>query len=86
MNFIVFAIVAFFSFLVGIFAFAQIVGSLQNFKTRGIGMTLFTITLWVLILFVVWMLVMNFLPSYKILFYGATGISLLVILGSGKIK
>lgn len=86
MNFIVFAIVAYLSFLVGTFSFAQIVGSLQNVKTRGIGLTLFTIALWALILFVVWTIVMNFLPSYKIPFYGATGISLLVILFSGKIK
>lgn len=86
MNFILFLLVAFFSFVIGTLGFAQIIGSLQNIKLRGIGMTLFTIILWGIILVGEWMLLMNFLPDYKIPYYAATVISLLLVLGSGKVK
>lgn len=86
MNFILFLVVVFFSFVIGTLGFAQIIGSLQNIKLRGIGMTLFTIILWGIILVGEWMLLMNFLPDYRIPYYVTTVISLLLVLGSGKIK
>lgn len=86
MNFVLFLVVAFLSLLIGVCGFAQIVGSLQNVKMRGMGLTLFTVVLWCLIFFAEWALVMNFLPDYKFPYYVVTGISLLVILCSGKIR
>ena len=38
------------SYYVGVFGWSQIVGSIQNVKTRGWGLTIFTITLWSLII------------------------------------
>ena len=43
-------ILAFFiCYIIGVFGFTQIVGSLQNIKNRGIPMTLFTISVWTII-------------------------------------
>lgn len=86
MDFVAMIGVAAAAYVVGVFGFAQIVGSLQNVRARGIGMTLFTIILWSAILAGGWFLMHTFAPSHSVAYYIATGVSLVQILGAGKIQ
>ena len=86
MNFVVMICVGIGAYVLGLFGFAQIIGSLQNISRRGIALTLFTIVLWLLILIGGWFLMHTFAPSHRIIYYIATGISLLQILSAGKIE
>ena len=62
MEVLLFIVVLFLSFLVGIFGFCQIVGSLKFFKPQF----LFTIILWIIILSIGFIIVLNFLSNYII--------------------
>ena len=86
MDILVMFLVGIGAYILGVFGFAQIVGSLQNVRTRGMGMTLFTIILWSAILVGGWFLMHTFAPSHSVVYYIATGVSLLQILGAGKIQ
>ncbi len=86
MNFVVMIGVGIGAYVLGVFGFAQIIGSLQNASRRGTAFTLFTIVLWTVILIGGWFLMHTFAPSHKIVYYIATGISLLQILGAGRIE
>lgn len=86
MQIILFIVVAFLAWFVGVWGFAQIIGSLQNIKTRGIGKTLFTIIVWAAILILGWILMHSFAPNQSLAYYIATAIAFLQILLSGKIK
>ncbi len=74
------------SWLVGVFGFSQIIGSLQNLKVRHPGMSAFTIIIWVVILAAVCFVVHRFFVGYRILYYIGTGISFLLVLSAGKIQ
>lgn len=86
MSFAVMVLVGVGAYILGVFGFAQIVGSLQNVRTRGIGITLFTIILWSTILVGGWFLMHTFASSHSVIYYIATGVSLIQILGAGKIQ
>ena len=78
-----FAIIAVVSWLVGVFGWAQIIGSIQNIKTRK--NLLFTLILWIVILSVgVYASIAHF-DSLAALLVGYI-ISLLQILRSGRIE
>ena len=85
-GFLVFSLLAFASFIVSVWGFAQIIGSLQNIKTRGPVLTAGTITVWISILFLGWFLVDTFLRGYITVYYIATAIGFISILFSGKIE
>ena len=86
MQIFLFIVVAFFAWFVGVWGFAQIIGSLQNIKMRGIGKTLFTIIVWAAILAAGWFLMHSFTPNQSLAYYIGTGVAFLQILLSGKIK
>lgn len=74
------------AFMAGTFGFAQIVGSLQNLKSRGMKLTIFTIALHTCLLGVLAFLVLRFIPQYKTFFLVGYIISLIAILRAGKIS
>ncbi|MBE5037313.1 hypothetical protein INF35_05925 [Subdoligranulum sp. DSM 109015] len=86
MDIVVFFVVGFLAYLLGVFGFAQIIGSLQNVKRRGIGMTLYTICVWVIILGIGWFIRYSVVPDQSFAYYLGTGISFVQILFSGKIQ
>lgn len=79
-------IVGFVAFLIGVWGWAQIIGSFQNVSVRGIGMTLFTVILWSLIIIGSWFLMKKIAPDYDVAYYIGLGISLVIILFQGKIE
>lgn len=81
--FIVIMVVTWF---VGVFGWAQIIGSLQNIKQRGLGMTLVTVTIWCAIMGAIAWASLYFFGSQKIALYIGYGVSFLMILFSGKIQ
>lgn len=85
LTYIIWLVVLGVAFTIGVFGFAQIIGSLQNIRSRGIGMTLFTIILWALILGGTLMFGLNKLPQYKLAMYIGYGVSFVKILLAGKI-
>ena len=82
MDIIWFGITLIISFFVGVFGFAQIVGSLQT-KQKGF---LFTLLLWAVILIGVYFCLRHFLPEQIWGCYIGYGISLITILSNGKIQ
>ncbi|MDO4383581.1 MAG: hypothetical protein Q4C18_03725 [Eubacteriales bacterium] len=68
------------SYVVGLFGFAQILGSLQHVRERGIAMTFITIIINGVILLGAYMLVAHFFTSVKPLVIGYV-ISFLSLLG-----
>lgn len=86
MNILIMVLVGAGAYILGVFGFAQIIGSLQNIHARGIRLTLFTIILWSAILVGGWFLMHTFAPSHSVIYYIATGVSLIQILGTGKIQ
>ena len=81
-----FFVIAFLAYLLGLFGFSQIIGSLQNVKTRGAGMTVFTIAIWFVILMTGWFLRNRFAPEQDVAYYVATAVSFVQILLAGKIQ
>lgn len=86
MKYVIIAVVFFVSWVVGVFGFAQIIGSLQNLRERGAAMSAFTIIFWSVILIALGVGVHYFLLDYRIVYYVGTGISLLQVLAAGKIQ
>ncbi len=86
MSFILFVVVLFASFFVGVFGFSQIIGSLQNLKTRGLGPSAITITLWVAILVGSFFLMKKIVPSESTAFFIGMAASFIAVLSQGKIK
>lgn len=78
MDILLFIVVAFVSFFVCMFGFMQIVGSLRTIRLRGVGMSIFTIFIWVLIIFGLGWLVYAFLYTQKRAYWIACGIAFLV--------
>lgn len=66
---VLFIIILAVSYILGLFGFAQIIGSIQNARARGF-MTVITIVSWVAILFGGYYLVAHFFTSAKPLFIG----------------
>lgn len=85
-SYLIFAGVLLASFFVGVFGFSQIIGSLQNVKTRGLGLTLFTTILWAAILVGSFFLMKRFIPNQATAYYIGMGISLIAVLAQGKIR
>ena len=86
MKILIGSVVLFAAWISGVFGFAQIIGSLQNRKTRGAAMSAFTIILWVLILGAICFVAHHFFFSYRIVYYIGTGVSFIQVLFSGKIE
>ena len=86
MKFILSVIVFIAAAAVGTFGFAQIIGSLQNIKKRGLGMTLFTIILWSAILLGSYLLMKRIVPAQRTAYFIGLGISFIMTLSAGKIQ
>ncbi len=65
------------SWFIGLFGFAQIIGSIQNIGNRKWYLTVWTITLWTVILIGCFFLVKHYLDSNLISLYIGYGISLI---------
>lgn len=74
------------AFAFGTFAFAQIIGSLQNISARGIGPTLLTLIIWGGLTVGSYFLMQRVVPDCAKAYYIGLGISLVIILFQGKIE
>ncbi len=86
MSIILFIVVLIVTYVVGVFGFSQIVGSLQNFSSRGAGLSLLTIVLWGAILVGSFFLMKNLVPDQSVAYYIGMVASLVSVLSSGKIQ
>jgi len=86
MQLLILILVAIISYVLGVFGFSQIVGSLQNIRSRGVGLTIFTVCLWCAILVIAAILVHRFFYPQRIGYYIVTVISLVQVLAYGKIS
>ena len=86
MKYLLFIVTGVVAYLLGAFGWAQIIGSLQNVKTRGAGMTLFTVIFWAAILVGSYFLMRAVVPGEKIAYFLGLAISLVLVLRSGKIQ
>lgn len=86
MNIFFIVLVAIAAYFLSVFGFSQIIGSIQNAKTRGFSMTFATIIIWASILFCGWFLMDTFASEYCIAYYIASAVGFLQIVGAGKIK
>lgn len=82
MKIILFAIVLFLSFFLGVFGFCQIVGTIKYFKNFNFLSALITLIIWVAILGFGFYAVTNWLPSCKTALYIGYGISFILSLGT----
>ncbi len=76
MEFVVFFFVAFCSFAIGVFGFAQIIGSIRTRQKHFV----FPILIWLAILVGEYFLAKGIAEDYMAAFYIGSGISLLIIL------
>ena len=74
------------AYVVGVFGFAQIIGSLRTFKIRGPGASMFTILLWSVILFGVAKLLLSFLGNETTALWIGYGISCVQMLMQRNIE
>lgn len=86
MKYLLFIVTGVVAYLLGAFGWAQIIGSLQNVKTRGAGLTLFTVIFWAAILVGSYFLMRAVVPGEKIAYFLGLAISLVLVLRSGKIQ
>lgn len=77
-------IVGIVSFIVGVFGFCQIIGVIRTRHYRVMGTIIFTIVLWTAILGFSFIAVHEWFYDYRIAFYIAMGISLLMSWNTGK--
>jgi uncharacterized membrane protein YidH (DUF202 family) len=72
------------SFFLGIWGWAQVIGSIQNIRKRP--SLIISLLLWLAILFGGYLVVAKLLAGYLTALYVGYGISLVVILFQGKIR
>ena len=82
MNYLIFIVIGFTSFIVGVFGFAQIIGSIRTRQTNF----LLPIVIWCVILLIVFYLVNLLLPTFIIALYLGYIISFLNIISQSKIE
>lgn len=80
------ALAVFLSYLLGVFGWAQIIGSLQNIRVRSAAATVTTILIWIVILGGITFAVYSIIPSVMLGYLVGLAISLVHILISGRIK
>lgn len=79
---VIFVVVLFLSFIVGVFGFSQIVGTIKYFRTFSVLSALFSIALWAGILGFAAYTVITWLNYAKVALYIGYGISFLLSLGT----
>lgn len=84
MDFLWLVLVFVVTFFVNIFGFCQVVGSLRTIKIRGVGMTAFTLIIWIPLLLLLCLAVHTWFADYKTAHYISAGISFLLSLNTGK--
>jgi hypothetical protein len=82
MDYLIFIVIGFTSFIVGVFGFAQIIGSIRSRQTNF----LLPIVIWCVILIIVYYLVKLILPIFIIALYLGYFISFLIIISQTKIE
>lgn len=84
MKFLWFSIIGIVSFIIGVFGLCQIIGVLRTRRYRATGTIIFTLTLWIAILGFAAFAVHKWFYAYRIVFYIAMVISLIMSWNSGK--
>lgn len=84
MHIIIFIVILFLAYLLGVFGFCQIIGSFQNIKERP-GL-LGTVLLWIAILGAGALFVVKSIPDQKFAMIIGYAASLISALGYGKIE
>lgn len=74
------------AFFVGAFAFPQIIGSLRYRRIRPVGLTIFTITLWSIVVIALTIVAHRFLKDYLLAYYMGMVPTLLMTLGTKNIE
>lgn len=72
------------SFIIGVFGFCQIIGVIRTRHYRRFGAIMFTLTLWIVILGFTAFAIHMWLYDFRIVYYIATGASLLLSWNTGK--
>lgn len=80
------AVFTFAGYFIGIWGWAQIVGSIQQFRNRGPKASFTTILIWLVLIGASTAIVYFLLPKYMIPYLAGLGIGLVNILVSGKIR
>ena len=52
------------AFVIGVFCCSQILGTIQDIKTRGTGVSILAVSMWILVLAASYFLFRRFLPTY----------------------
>ena len=86
LDFLAFSAIGFVSYIIGVFGFAQIIGSLRSVRNRGIALTIFTCVLWIAILGGAAAIVICWIKQHEIALYIAYGISFITSLSQKEIN
>ena len=74
----------FVAYVLGMFGFSQIFGTVQNMKARGTGVSVLYILMWVLILATAFVLVQRFIPAYTRYCVIGFGVAFFLMLRQGR--
>lgn len=86
MKYVIGAAVLVVSWVIGVLGISQIIGTLQNLKSRAPVASAFTLILWLVIMGAACFAVHRFIPDFRIVYYIGTGISLVQVLAAGRIQ
>lgn len=86
MEFVILILVGIVAYVIGVFGWSQIIGSLQNIKQRGLGMSFLTILIWTSIILGSFLITKKFFNSQLLGFYSGIVISFVQIIFAGKIE
>ncbi len=81
---LLFCVILFVSLIIGVFAYCQIIGTIRTFFTRPIWLEFSTIIIWVLILLACGFIMHKWLNDYKLAFYIANLVSIVLSWRTGK--
>lgn len=82
MNYIIFYLVAFGTFIIGVFGFSQIIGSLRA-RQRNF---LIPIIIWISLLLIIYFAFTNFIPNFINALYIGYILSFLIVISQSKIE
>ena len=85
MKYVIFIVIFIVSWLVGVFGWAQIIGSFQNLKSRGPHM-LITVLIWSIIIVATYIAVWKFFASSILAWIIGMVVSFMQVLRQGKIE
>ncbi len=79
-----FCVIGFVSWIIGVLGLCQIVGTFRTLQYRKVGTSIITVSFWIIVLTTVATIVHVWFNEYKVAFYIAMAISLLLSWNTGK--